>query len=133
GSTLNVGPDPGNAANQAYTLGLGPIPLNGVTTFNVANPASATGTLTVGALSDGPTGSPISSSLVKAGAGNMVLTGADTYTGTTTVNGGALVAGNAAAFPATTAVTVANGGTLSANGFNVTIGSLTGAGTVNDN
>ena len=65
--------------------------------------------------------------LVKGGAGRLVLTGANTFTGTTTVNGGPLVVnGSLAAGSAVTinggalggtgtvagAVTVANGGTL---------------------
>ncbi|MBU6165279.1 MAG: autotransporter-associated beta strand repeat-containing protein [Alphaproteobacteria bacterium] len=51
-------------------------------------------------------------SLVKAGAGTLVLTGDNIYGGPTTINAGTLAAGSDTAF-ATGIVTVANGATLS--------------------
>ncbi len=70
--------------------------------------AGALGTSTTfsGALSDGTVSSP--SSLAKVGAGALTITGANTYTGTTAVNGGVLAVDGSL----TSAVTVANGATL---------------------
>ncbi|UJB19606.1 MULTISPECIES: autotransporter-associated beta strand repeat-containing protein [Lysobacter] len=65
------------------------------------------------------------------GAGTWVLTGANTYTGSTVVDGGVLRAGTAAAFGASTIAQV-NGGILDLNGFDRTFSTLSGTGgTVN--
>lgn len=69
-------------------------------------------------------------SLSKAGAGTLLLTNAHSYTGTTTVSGGVLRAGQAGAFSSNSAFTVAAGATLDLAGFNQTITSLAGGGTV---
>ncbi|WID97602.1 autotransporter domain-containing protein [Bosea vestrisii] len=66
----------------------------------------------------------------KAGAGILVLTGANTYTGVTTVSNGVLRAGQAGAFSAGSTVTIMSGATLDLAGFDQTIGSLAGAGAV---
>ena len=58
------------------------------------------------------------------------MTAANTYTGATTVNGGTLRAGSAGAFGASSTFAVAAGSFLDLNGFNMTFGSLSGAGTV---
>jgi autotransporter-associated beta strand protein/T5SS/PEP-CTERM-associated repeat protein len=68
--------------------------------------------------------------LTKAGAGTLILSGASSYTGTTSVNAGTLQAGAANTFAPTSAFTVAAGATLNLNSFNQTIGSLAGAGNV---
>ncbi|HEX4588671.1 MAG TPA: autotransporter-associated beta strand repeat-containing protein [Gemmataceae bacterium] len=105
GSTLNVSPDAGTPANQAFGLTLGAATLNGATTFNVANNGTGTGTLTLGALSNG-TGT---ASITKTGAGNMIVGGG-------TIGGGLTV----------------NSGTFSTTA-NLTVGSLAGTGgTVNN-
>ena len=54
-------------------------------------------------------------SLVKIGAGTQTLTGANTYSGTTTVNGGTLLVDSPGSLPAT-AVTVNSGATLGGSG-----------------
>jgi len=58
----------------------------------------------------------------------LTLTGANTYTGGTTISAGTLQAGSAASFSPNSAFTVNS--TLDLNGFNNTIGSLSGNGTV---
>ena len=67
--------------------------------------------------------------LTKAGNGTLTLAGA-TYLGVTNVTGGTLQAGAANAFSPTSPVTVASGATLALAGFNQTIASLAGAGSV---
>jgi autotransporter-associated beta strand protein len=72
-------------------------------------------------------------SLLKNGTGTFTLSGTDTYTGATTVaSGGVLQAGSTGAIGAASDVTVAGGGTLSLNGFSLTVGSLAGGGLVQD-
>ncbi len=71
-----------------------------------------------------------SGALVKAGGGILTLTGSATYSGGTTIDGGTLRAGAADAFGSGSAVTVAAGTTLDLAGFDQTIGSLAGAGSV---
>lgn len=74
----------------------------------------------------------------QTGTGTLILSGANTYTGPTTVNTGTLqagvasVAGTSGAFGVNSAVTLgtANGVTLALNGFSTQIGSLTGYGSV---
>jgi autotransporter-associated beta strand protein len=95
----------------------------GLSSFDIA--AGTTSTLQ-GAISDGIS----SGTLVKTDTGTLVLSGANTFTGGTTVNGGTLQVGAANALPATGTVNVASGAILNLNGFNQTFGGLTGAGTV---
>jgi len=66
----------------------------------------------------------------KAGAGTLILSGANTYSGQTNVNAGTLQAGSATAFSPNSTMNVNLGNTLKLNGFNVATGPLTGAGTV---
>jgi autotransporter-associated beta strand protein len=66
-------------------------------------------------------------SLTKNGLGVLTLSGANSYTGGTTVNAGTLLLGAGASLPTTGPLTV-NGGSLDFNGNNVTIGSLSGLG-----
>jgi autotransporter-associated beta strand protein len=73
-----------------------------------------------------PTGNTLS--LVKSGAGSWILAGTNSYTGTTTVSAGTLTAGNSSAFGVNPVTSVA--GTLQTGGFNITLGSLAGTGTV---
>jgi autotransporter-associated beta strand protein len=77
-------------------------------------------------------GGPISGAggLTKLGSGALTLLGSSSYTGATAVNAGTLQAGAANAFASGSAFTVASGATLDLNGFNQTIGSLAGAGSV---
>ncbi len=94
-----------------------------------------TGNNTIAAIIGNNTGA---TSLTKNGTGTWLLSGTNTYTGTTTVNAGTLRAGAAAggqAFGSLSAVTTADvaGATLDLNGFNQTIGSLAGGGITGGN
>jgi outer membrane autotransporter protein len=68
--------------------------------------------------------------LIKIGTGTLTLSGANTYTGATAVNAGVLQAGAVNAFSSASAFTVTSGATLNLAGFDQTIGSLAGAGSV---
>ncbi|MBI3479182.1 MAG: filamentous hemagglutinin N-terminal domain-containing protein, partial [Nitrosomonadales bacterium] len=103
------------ATDRAYTLTAG--------TTSSIDVATAASTLTMsgaGALTTG--------GLTKVGAGTLALTGANAYTGATTINAGTLSV-NGAAIADTSAVTVGTGATLALTGSE-TIGSLSGAGNV---
>jgi len=89
--------------------------------FDIADPAN---TFTVTQSFSG------SGKFTKAGAGTLVLSGTNTYTGTTVVSNGILRAGQANAFSPGSAVTIMSGATLDLAGFDQTIGSLAGAGAV---
>ncbi|WP_143393387.1 YDG domain-containing protein [Fimbriiglobus ruber] len=107
--------------NQTYT---------GAVTVGTSTSLS-TGTLTAGAIAStggvtindsgaGSIAGPISGSgatLVKTGAGTLTLTGANSYTGATTVSAGALLADNTTgSATGTNTVTVASGATLGGTG-----------------
>lgn len=66
-------------------------------------------------------------SLIKNTAGTLVLSGANTYAGATTVSAGILRAGAANVLPTGTALAVANAATFDLNGQAQAIGSLAGA------
>ena len=69
--------------------------------------------------------------LEKIGAGTLVLMGANTYTGPTTISAGTLVAGSNDALPTVTDVTVNGGAALEiGNGIVARINSLAGGGTL---
>lgn len=72
-----------------------------------------------------------SGGLVKNDAGTLDLTGANTYAGTTAINGGTLRVSNATGLPIRSALTVGTGASFDINQA-FTIGSLAGAGDVNN-
>ena len=96
--------------------------------FNVADSVSGAGTdlLVSAAMVDAIGGS----FLTKTGAGTMTLSGTNTYTGANDVQAGTLRAGSTTAFGDNVATTVASGAVLELDGNNNSIGSLAGAGTV---
>ncbi|TPI21035.1 autotransporter-associated beta strand repeat-containing protein [Mesorhizobium sp. B4-1-1] len=65
--------------------------------------------------------------LTMNGAGTWVVSGSNTFTGTTTVQSGTLTAGSSAAFGPSNPLVV-NGGTLDLGGFDITARSLAGTG-----
>jgi len=80
-----------------------------------------------GVISDG-----LSKTALTISGGTQTLSGLNTYSGGTVVNGGALLIGVAGALPSSTDLTI-NGGTLDTQGFAQTINSLTmsSSGTLN--
>jgi len=93
----------------------------GVAAANASIGAEAGTTLTLTGVVNGP------NAVTKVGAGTLILNGANTWTGATTVDAGTLQLGQAAALPNATVLTV-NGGTLDLNGFSRTVTSLSGTG-----
>lgn len=121
--TLNIGADPLvstaaaapgtiNAPTVAFGLGAGTLNFNHTSSEYVFAPAiSGNGTVNVF-------------------AGTTMLTGANSYTGPTNVNGGTLRAGALNTLSPNSPVTVASAGTLDLNGFSHTIPSVANAGLV---
>jgi fibronectin-binding autotransporter adhesin len=71
-----------------------------------------------------------SGGLAKTGPGTVLLAGVNTYAGATSVQGGLLRAGASSIFSPTAGMDVAGGATLDLDGFNQSVGSLSGAGNV---
>lgn len=67
-----------------------------------------------------------SGNLNKNGTGILILSGPNTYTGATNLNGGTIQIGAAQVLPDNSALTMAAGTTLDLNNFNETLGSLAG-------
>jgi autotransporter-associated beta strand protein len=89
--------------------------------------AAATAVLTVDQTTNTSYNGIISGSgggFTKSGAGTLILGGANTYTGITSINGGTLQLG-AAERIANTSNVVLSGGTLNTGGFSETLGTLT--------
>ena len=108
GGTLEIG--------TGGTLGTGPVVNNTVLAFSgsgsvtVTNPISGTGRV------------------VQSGNGTLTLSGANTYSGITEVNSGALVVGNAS----TNVSTISVNATLDLSGQNLSLGRLAGSGAVSN-
>ena len=126
GGILNL-----NGFNQIIgsLTGSGTVSL-GLTTTAALLTTGSNGTSTT--FTGGISGTGTGGGLTKIGAGTFTLThtGGDTYLGPTTIVAGTLAAGAATSFAPASAFTVTSGATLSLAGFNQTIGSLAGAGTV---
>jgi fibronectin-binding autotransporter adhesin len=91
-------------------------------TLNVGGPGNTT---ISGVIQNGGTAA---GSLTKDGTGNLTLSGANTFTGSTTVSAGTLTAGAANVLNTTSGVTVSNGATINLNNFNQTVANLNNSG-----
>ena len=79
-----------------------------------------------GGENDGVSGVITGSTFTKSGAGVLKLSGANAWTGTTTISGGVLQLGSGSNIPDGSAVTMSASGTgIDLNGYSETIGSLT--------
>lgn len=83
-----------------------------------------------GVIQDGGVAGGTGGNLVKTGTGTLTLTGANSYTGTTTVASGTLLAGAVNTLSAASAHSVAAGATLDLAGASQTVASLANSGTV---
>ena len=112
--------------NTDATVGT-PIVENGSTDTGAVLTVDATANSTyAGVLQDGNTGTL---GLVKAGTGTMTLSGANTYTGGTVIDGGRLQF-NAGAVPATGQITINSAGALLARGEYANAGAWLGSGKI---
>ena len=68
--------------------------------------------------------------LTKSTTGTVIVSGADTFTGATTISAGTLQLGASNALSSTSAVTLAAGATLDLNGFSQSLASLAGSGSI---
>jgi fibronectin-binding autotransporter adhesin len=118
----------GGTIINAGTLQLGEDGTSGSITGNVTD----NGTLIFSRSDSLSFGGAISGtgSMIKRGGGTLLLNGRNSYTGTTTVSTGTLQAGSVDALSPGSAFTVNSGATLDLNGFNGTLGSLSGSGLV---
>ncbi len=93
------------------------------TVFTVADGAAARDLVISSSIGNGAEGNH---NIIKTGAGTMVLTGSNTFTGSVTVNNGTLAAGNDAAFG--TGSVALNGGTLDLGGHAIANNIVLGGG-----
>lgn len=123
--TLSTNTTAANSALPAFITG-GTIDLPASRSFAIADSPNATVDLTVTSVISSVGGA---FGITKTGAGTLLLTGANTYSGTTTVNGagGVLLVGGAGTLGAGAGALTMTAGTLDLNGTNQTVGALTGA------
>ena len=122
--------------------------LSGVSSARIINGASAASRLTIGNGGNGggdfagsvSTGGGVLS-LIKTGAGTITLSGTNTYTGPTLINGGTLALSGAGLMSGTPVITIASGATFDVSGLTTTLSLSAGqtlagtgaTGTVNGN
>ena len=121
----------GNPAINSFTVGA----VSGSGDFFLGSNKLVVGSLDVdsslsGVIQDGGLNGGTGASLQKIGTGTLTLSGPNAYTGTTTVSAGTLATAAGNTLPGLTAVTVEAPGMLNFAGFNQSIGSLAGAGSV---
>jgi autotransporter-associated beta strand protein len=127
GGTLTLTPTASTAGINVETGAPASIAISAPITLGAAQTWTVTDAATNLASSGGIGGT---ADLTKAGAGILTLSGTNNYVGTTTVSAGVLRAGAANGFNPTSAHTIGASGTLRLNGFANAIGSLSGAGTI---
>ncbi|MFM8494192.1 MAG: beta strand repeat-containing protein [Planctomycetia bacterium] len=112
-----------NAAGSGnYTLSSGTLALGGTIPTIQTN---AAGTSTIASVISGAAG------LIKSGTGTLALTGANTYSGATTIEAGTVRVGHASALGGSSNALNVTGGTLDLDGTSLSVGRLSGlAGTV---
>jgi fibronectin-binding autotransporter adhesin len=113
-------------------VGLQLLATGGSTTFNVGSTGDAIADLTVTAPLTDSVNSPVNglsaNTLIKSGAGKMVLAGANSYSGGTTLRAGTIVASNSNALGTSGTVTLNDASTSTSNAsllINATAGSIT--------
>ena len=116
----------------SYTLNLANATQSGAVNLSNTNTAQTltaevdSGTSTIsGIIANGGTGA---GSLTKTGTGTLVLSHANTYTGTTTINAGTVQLGAVNALASTSSLNIGANGALNLNGFSSQVGNLTVAG-----
>ena len=124
-SSINGGA--GNAASMTFNAAAGPLVFTGGTISNNGGRLTNSGAFNI---TIGTTGGGIltgTGGLVKNGAGTLTLggTSANTYSGSTIVNQGSIIAAKASAFGTSASALTLNGGTVNSGGFNQTSGTLT--------
>jgi len=122
GATAQAMFDPGSGTVTGITVTNPGVGYSGTPTFQLVG-GGLTGTTSV----TGTTVANTGGGLTKTGAGTLILTGSNTYSGGTTVNNGTLQLGNANALGATTGALAVNAGTLDLHGYNVSVGALSGS------
>ncbi|MFN2507154.1 MAG: beta strand repeat-containing protein [Chthoniobacterales bacterium] len=111
--------------NNTTIVGLNTNALVGTPVIESGSATAGTDTLTVNTANSDSYGGVLQNgstrllALTKSGSGTLTLSGANTYTGSTTVNGGTLILASAgSALGSTASVTVNSGGTLLLGGSN---------------
>jgi autotransporter-associated beta strand protein len=108
---------------QDLNLGVGATTLGTAAgTSRTINIGSATNALTLGGIiANGTT----ANQLIKNGTGTLILNGANTYSGGTTVSDGTVALGSSGTLGATTGALTVSGGTLNLGGTSQTVGTTT--------
>lgn len=132
GGTINTGSGTLSLSEATVTSGAvsttgtinGKLALTGYTnTFNVGNGSQSTD-LRINATASGNGG------LTKTGSGTLVLAGSGTYTGATDVQAGTLKLGTDLAINGSSNLNVASTASYDAGGYDASVGTLSGAGSV---
>ena len=125
--TLTITPSTGTGGINVQTGAPAAITISAPVTLGASQTWAVADAATILASSGGISGT---ANLTKDGAGILTLSGTNNYVGTTAIAAGVLQAGAANGFNQTSAHTVSAGAILRLNNFDATIGSLAGAGTV---